>query len=83
MKHGGSAYNRGCRCVECKAAVADRQREYRQKHKEAVADRQCEYRDPSFCPGCREGNCNLCDGGACQCPCTDLDRKRIPVRRAP
>ncbi len=33
------------------------------------------------CMACRRGDCLLCDGEGCLCPCAlDLDRKRRPMR---
>ena len=38
--------------------------------------------DDIMCAACKEGDCNLCDGGICECPCAiDLDVK-VRVRYA-
>ena|SRR3569833_1411220 len=42
------------------------------------SDAESEDADPDpLCDACLAGDCNLCDGGSCRCPCSlELDVKR-------
>lgn len=73
MKHGITAYNRGCRCGSCRSAKAESMQRYRQQHAE----------DPgghgyvSYTHGCR---CEICRVAKAEYQ-RELREKRHRVRR--